>query len=74
MHLAQHQALLADARARGTLDQAIERIKAENPKAFHVEEGESETLSQRVFVHQPVRDIPMKGFVKHVDWAMAKAA
>ncbi|WP_430228049.1 hypothetical protein [Paraburkholderia tropica] len=63
MHLPQHQALLADARARGTLDQAIERIKTENPKAFHVEDGENETLSQRRFFHQPASIVPMKSCV-----------
>ncbi|CAD6536210.1 hypothetical protein LMG27952_03119 [Paraburkholderia hiiakae] len=74
MHLPQHQELLRNAAKHGYLNQAIEQIQRENGKALHVESGSAETLSQRVFFHQPVRDIPMKGFVKHVDWATVEKA
>ncbi|WP_260463929.1 hypothetical protein [Burkholderia sp. Bp8963] len=46
----------------------IAQITAENPKAFYVDlgtPGAEETLSTRVFFDQPVRPLPMKGFIKH---------
>ncbi|TDG25341.1 hypothetical protein [Paraburkholderia silviterrae] len=49
-------------------------IREENSAALHIEDGERETLSQRVFLNQPARNIPMKGFVNHVDWAKVEAA
>lgn len=68
--------MLRDAAGDADKIAAVEkRIKLENSAALHIEDSDNETLSQRVFFHQPVRDIPMKGFIKHVDWAtVAKAA
>ena len=83
MHLPHHQQMLLDAVAAGgspeqiaaRIESAEKRIELENRGALHIEEGDNETLTQRVFFHQPVRDIPMKGFIKHADWAtVAKAA
>lgn len=74
MHLPQHQELLRNHAKHGGIDAVMKIIEKENKGALHVETGETETLSQRVFFHQPARDIPMKGFVKHVDWATVAAA
>jgi hypothetical protein len=83
MHLPNHQQMLRDAAAAGgnahekaARIAAVEKqIAMENSAALHIEDGAHETLTQRVFFHQPVREIPMKGFIKHADWAtVAKAA
>ncbi|PVX86448.1 hypothetical protein [Paraburkholderia unamae] len=74
MHLPQHQQMLREAGKHGGIAAVMKIIEQENSAALHVETGERETLSQRVFLHQPARDIPMKGFVKHVDWAKVEAA
>ncbi|WP_321953139.1 hypothetical protein [Paraburkholderia bannensis] len=82
MHLPHHQQMLRDAAAApGNAHEKAARIAAvekqialEGGAALHIETGDNETLSQRVFLHQPVRPIPMKGFINHVDWATAKAA
>ncbi|KVE50395.1 hypothetical protein [Burkholderia vietnamiensis] len=68
MHLPHHQKMLQRAVVDGNLDQVIERIAAENPRAFHVDlgtPGADETLSTRTFYDQPARPTPMKGFIKH---------
>jgi hypothetical protein len=44
----------------GTLDSVIERIKRQNPRAFHTED----TLDTRVFFNQPMRGEPCKGFIR----------
>lgn len=70
MHLEQHQQLLREAaNSPGTPDQRAARIdrvmqqmRAENPEAFHIERGPKETLSQRVFMDQPVRAELNRGF------------
>ncbi|MEM5325202.1 hypothetical protein VSR34_01140 [Paraburkholderia sp. JHI2823] len=74
MHLPHHQEMLRNATKHGGINAVISIIEKENGTALHVETGDNETLSQRVFFHQPVRDIPMKGFVKHVDWATVEKA
>jgi hypothetical protein len=38
----------------------IERIKRQNPRAFHTED----TLDTRVFFNQPMRGEPCKGFIR----------
>ncbi|RKU03375.1 hypothetical protein C7H84_09560 [Burkholderia sp. Nafp2/4-1b] len=61
----------------GNLDAVIAQIAAENPKIFHIEPGTlgaKETLSSRIFVNQPLRNLPMHGFVKYVDWVALKEA
>lgn len=63
MHLPQHQELLRNARLHGYLDSAIEQIRQENSRAFHIEVGSAETLSQRRFFHQPATSVPMKSCV-----------
>lgn len=70
MHLPQHQQMLRDAAsAPGTPEQRAARIEAaeklmkrENPDAFHIETGPVETLSQRVFMDQPMRGEPNRGY------------
>jgi hypothetical protein len=42
------------------LDATIEEIKNQNPRAFDIED----TLNTRVFVDQPVRNEPSKGFLR----------
>lgn len=73
MHLPHHQKLLQQTEA-DNLDSVIARIRAENPAAFHVEHDTPDardTASTRVFMDQPVRPLPMKGFIRHY---VAKAA
>lgn len=70
MHLPHHQQMLRDAAAKsGTPEERAERIKAtekligaENPLAFQIEAGPNETLSQRVFMDQPMRGERNRGY------------
>lgn len=69
MHLPQHQEILRNAAECGgidavtMIDSATEIIRNTNPRALHVETGDGETLSQRVFFHQPASIVPMKSCV-----------
>lgn len=63
MHLPQHQEMLRNAGMYGGIDAVIEVIKRKNGEALHVETGERETLSQRVFFHQPNTPVPYRGYV-----------
>lgn len=74
MHLPHHQQMLSNAAKHGGIAAVMNIIREENSAALHIESGERETLSQRVFLNQPARNIPMKGFVNHVDWAKVEAA
>jgi len=74
MHSEKHQQLLRNAAEHGGIDAVMKIIAEENPRALHVETGDHETLSGRVFHHQPARSIPMKGFVRYVDWETARQA
>ncbi|MCP3721755.1 hypothetical protein M3I53_01210 [Paraburkholderia sp. CNPSo 3272] len=74
MHLPHHQEMLRNAAKHGGIDAVMHIIREENSAALHIETGERETLSQRVFLNQPARNLPMKGFVNHVDWAMVAEA
>ena len=74
MHLPHHQEMLRNAATHGGIDAVMNIIREENSAALHIETGEHETLSQRVFLNQPARNLPMKGFVNHVDWAKVAEA
>ncbi|WP_061176008.1 hypothetical protein [Caballeronia pedi] len=45
-----------------TIKVVEEKIRQENPEAFHVETGEHETLSKRTFMDEPCHPLPMAGF------------
>lgn len=74
MHLPHHQQMLRDHAKHGGINAVLKIIREENSAALHIEDGDRETLSQRVFLHQPARNIPMKGFVLHVEWAKVAEA
>lgn len=60
MHLPRHQRQLMQ--RTDSLDNLIEQIREENPAALHT----SETLSERVFFHQPAREIPHADYLEPV--------
>ena len=71
MHTPEHRQQLSDAAAVGApgsddriraVDLVIERMRAENPGAFHT----AESLGDRTFWHAPKHDLPMRGFVTAV--------
>ncbi len=65
MHIPAHQQQLRDAAALAprdwsrAIDAVIERMRRENPGAFHTDD----TLRHRRFVHAPLHDIPHAGFL-----------
>lgn len=65
--------MLRSAAQHGGIDVVTEQIRKENPSALHVEVGEGETLSSRVFFHQPIRNEPAKGFIHFYDPIKAAA-
>ncbi|MEI5998261.1 hypothetical protein H3V53_13915 [Paraburkholderia bengalensis] len=73
MHLPHHQDMLRNASKYGGVDAVTELIRKENPSALHVEQGDDETLSSRVFQHQPMRNEPAKGFIRFYDPVKAAA-
>ncbi|MBP0589304.1 hypothetical protein J8I87_06140 [Paraburkholderia sp. LEh10] len=73
MHLPHHQEMLRNAAKYGGVDAVTELIRKENPSALHVEEGDNETLSSRVFFHQPMRNEPAKGTIRFYDPVKAAA-
>ncbi|WP_050982879.1 hypothetical protein [Cupriavidus basilensis] len=44
------------------VQEAIHKIRAEHPDAFH----SGDSLASRVFFDQPVRDEPCKGFIRFI--------
>ncbi len=71
MHTPEHRQQLSDAAAVGApgsddriraIDLVTERMRAENPGAFHT----AESLAARMFWHQPSHELPMRGFVTAV--------
>lgn len=60
MHLPHHQQMLREHAKHGGINAVLKIIREENSAALHIEEGERETLSNRVFAHKPATSVPWR--------------